>query len=152
MISLAELVECRDEETGGYVNRTAEYARILEIVEAGLYRDILTPEYIKDIVRSAPLHDVGKIGINDATLLKAGSLDNEEFEYMKNHSVLGVQALQNMINETSVDSFLYTAKHIAYYHHKKAIEIIMQGKGKGFDPNIIDVFEKISYKFKNVNA
>ena len=81
MISLAELVECRDEETGGYVNRTAEYARILEIVEAGLYRDILTPEYIKDIVRSAPLHDVGKIGINDATLLKAGSLDNEEFEY-----------------------------------------------------------------------
>lgn len=105
MISLAELVECRDEETGGYVNRTAEYARILEIVEAGLYRDILTPEYIKDIVRSAPLHDVGKIGINDATLLKAGSLDNEEFEYMKNHSVLGVQALQKMINETNVDSF-----------------------------------------------
>lgn len=48
--------------------------------------------------------------------------------------------------------FLYTAKHIAYYHHKKAIEIIMQGKGKGFDPNIIDVFEKISYKFKNVSA
>lgn len=99
MLSLAELVECRDENTGGHVKRTAEYVKILteEMVEAGLYRDILTPEYIRDIVRSAPLHDIGKIGINDATLLKAGSLDDEEFEYMKNHAELGGQTLQKMI-------------------------------------------------------
>lgn len=199
MLSLAELVECRDENTGGHVKRTAEYARILteEIVAADLYSDILTPKYIRDIVRSAPLHDVGKIGINDATLFKAGSLDNEEFEYMKNHAALGAEALQKMINETNVESFLYVAKDMAHYHHEKwdgtgyptglkgeeipisarimaiadvydalttkrpykeafthekAVEIIIEGKGKGFDPNIIDVFEDIHYKFQLVNV
>lgn len=198
MLSLAELVECRDENTGGHVKRTAEYVKILtdEIVEEGLYSDILTPKYIRDIVRSAPLHDIGKIGINDATLLKAGSLDYEEFEHMKNHAELGGQTLQKMINETNGESFLYVAKDMAYYHHEKwdgsgypsglkgeeipisarimavadvydalttkrpykeafehetALKIIIDGKGKMFDPNIIDIFEKISYKFQLVN-
>ncbi|WP_243113370.1 response regulator [Romboutsia sp. Marseille-P6047] len=121
MLSLAELVECRDENTGGHVKRTAEYVRLLteEIVDADLYSDILTPEYIKDIVRSAPLHDIGKIGINDSTLLKTTSLDNDEFEYMKKHVELGSQSLQKMINETGDESFLYIAKDMAHYHHEK---------------------------------
>lgn len=198
MLSLAELVECRDENTGGHVKRTAEYVKILteEIVEEGLYSDILTPEYIRDIVRSAPLHDIGKIGINDATLLKAGSLDDEEFEYMKNHAELGGQTLQKMINETNGESFLYIAKDMAHYHHERwdgsgypcglkgeeipisarimsvadvydalttkrpykeafehdvAVKIIIDGKGKIFDPNIINIFEQIHYKFQLVN-
>ena len=198
MLSLAELVECRDENTGGHIKRTAEYVKILteEIVEAGLYSDILTKEYIRDIVRSAPLHDVGKIGINDATLLKAGALDAEEFEHMKNHAELGAQTIQKMINETNGESFLYIAKDMAHYHHEKwdgsgypcglkgeeipisarimaiadvydalttqrpykkafehdvAVKIITEGKGKMFDPKIIDVFEEIHYKFQLVN-
>lgn len=198
MLSLAELVECRDENTGGHVKRTAQYVKILidEIVEAGLYSDILTTEYIKDIVRSAPLHDIGKIGINDATLLKAGALDAQEFEHMKNHAVLGGQTLQNMINETSGESFLYIAKDMAHYHHEKwdgsgypeglkgeeipisarimaiadvydalttkrpykepfsheeSVEIILKGKGKSYDPKIIDLFKEIHYKFQLVN-
>lgn len=198
MLSLAELVECRDENTGGHVKRTAEYVKLLceEILEEGLYRDILTPEYVKDIVRSAPLHDIGKIGINDATLLKAGSLDEDEFEYMKKHAELGGRTLQNMIDETNGESFLYTAKEMANYHHEKwdgtgypeglkgedipisarimaiadvydalttkrpykqplshdtAVKIILDGKGKIFDPSIIDIFERIHYKFQLVN-
>lgn len=198
MLSLAELVECRDENTGGHVKRTAEYVRILteEIVETGLYSDILTENYIRDIVRSAPLHDVGKIGINDATLLKSGSLDEEEFEHMKNHAELGGQTIQKMINETNVESFLYIAKDMAHYHHEKwdgsgypcglkgedipisarimaiadvydalttkrpykdafdhdvAVKIITDGKGKMFDPKIVDVFEEINYKFQLVD-
>ena len=198
MLSFAELVEFRDENTGGHVKRTAEYVKILteEIVESGLYNDILTPEYISDIVRSAPLHDVGKIGINDATLLKVGALDDEEFEYMKNHTELGGQTLQKMINETSGESFLHIAKDMAHYHHERwdgsgypcglkgeeipisarimavadvydalttkrpykeafehevALKIIIDGKGKSFDPKIIDIFEEIHYKFQLVN-
>lgn len=198
MLSLAELVECRDENTGGHVKRTAEYVRILteEIVEAGLYNDILTEEYIKDIVRSAPLHDVGKIGIDDSTLLKAGALDDEEFEHMKNHAELGGQTIQKMINETNVESFLYIAKDMAHYHHEKwdgsgypcglkgeeipisarimaiadvydalttkrpykeafehdvAVKIITDGKGKMFDPKIVEIFEEIHYKFQSAN-
>lgn len=197
MLSLAELVECRDENTGGYVKRTAEYVRILanELVEAGVYSDILTPEYVKDIIKSAPLHDIGKIGINDATLLKMGSLDEDEFEYMKKHVELGALSLQKMINETDKESFLYTARDMAYYHHEKwdgtgypsglkgeeipisarimaiadvydalttkrpykepfshedTVNIIIEGREKGFYPNMIDVFKEISYKFEMV--
>ena len=197
MLSLAELVECRDETTGGHVKRTAEYVRILanELVEAGVYSDILTPEYVKDIIKSAPLHDIGKIGINDATLLKMGSLDEDEFEYMKKHVELGAISLQKMINETEEESFLYTARDMAHYHHEKwdgtgypkglkgeeipisarimaiadvydalttkrpykepfshedTVKIIIEGRGKGFDPNIVDVFKEINYKFEMV--
>lgn len=196
MLAIAELVECRNENTGGHIKRTANYMKILldEIVKSGLYSDILTSDYVRDIIRSAPLHDVGKIGINDATLLKAGRLDDAEFEYMKNHAELGGQTIQRMINETNVESFLYIAKDMAHYHHEKwdgsgyprglkggeipisarimaivdvydalttkrpykealshekALEIILEGKGKSFDPKIIEIFEKIHHKFKS---
>lgn len=196
MLAIAELVECRDENTGGHIKRTANYMKILldEIVKSGLYSDILTSDYVTDIIRSAPLHDVGKIGINDATLLKAGRLDDAEFEYMKNHAELGGQTIQRMINETNVESFLYIAKDMAHYHHEKwdgsgyprglkgkeipisarimaivdiydalttkrpykeafshekALEIILEGKGKSFDPKIIEIFENIHHKFKS---
>ncbi len=196
MLAIAELVECRDENTGGHIKRTANYMKILldEIVKSGLYSDILTSDYVTDIIRSAPLHDVGKIGINDATLLKARRLDDAEFEYMKNHAELGGQTIQRMINETNVESFLYIAKDMAHYHHEKwdgsgyprglkgkeipisarimaivdiydalttkrpykeafshekALEIILEGKGKSFDPKIIEIFENIHHKFKS---
>ena len=198
MLSLAELVECRDENTGGHVKRTAQYVKILteDIYEAGLYNDILTDEYIRDIIRSAPLHDLGKIGINDSTLLKTGAFDNEEFEYMKNHAELGGQTIQKMINETNVESFLHIAKDMAHYHHERwdgsgypcglkgeeiplsarimaiadvydalttkrpykdafehdvALNIRADGKGKMFDPKIVEVFEKKHHRFKLIN-
>ncbi len=195
MLSIAELVECRDENTGGHIKRTAGYVKILldEIIKSGLYADILTPDYVRDVIRSAPLHDVGKIGINDATLFKAGRLDDAEFEHMKNHAELGGQTIQKMINEANCESFLDVAKDMAHYHHEKwdgsgypqglkgeeipvsarimavadvydalttkrpykeafshehALEIILEGKGKSFDPKIIEIFEKIHYKFR----
>ena len=194
MLSLAELVECRDETTGGHVKRTAELTT--ELIEANVYTDILTPEYVRDIIKSSPLHDIGKIGINDATLLKMGSLDEDEFEYMKKHAELGAISLQKMINETEQESFLYIARNMAHYHHEKldgsgypiglkweeipisarimaiadvydalttkrpykepfshekAVEIILNGRGTGFAPNIVDVFKEIHYKFEMVD-
>lgn len=121
ILSLAELVECRDENTGGHVKRTAKYVEILTkaLIEEKVYDDILTPEYAQDLIRSAPLHDVGKIGISDATLLKATSLDQDEFEYMKQHTSLGANTLQKMIDATNNKSFLCIAKDIAHYHHEK---------------------------------
>ncbi|MGL4850328.1 MAG: HD domain-containing phosphohydrolase [Clostridium sp.] len=121
LFSLAELVECRDINTGGHVRRTAKYVEILidEMKRKGIYKEILTEEYIKDTIRSAPLHDVGKIGIDDKTLLKNGSLSNEEFEFMKQHTTLGAKALQSMIEKTRGESFLYIAKDMAKYHHEK---------------------------------
>lgn len=118
---LAELVECRDKNTGGHVKRTAQYLRVFTeaIVERKIYPELAIGDYVHDLIRSAPLHDVGKIGISDSTLLKSSSLDEEEFEYMKQHARLGGIALQKMIDKTKGESFLYIAKDMAEYHHEK---------------------------------
>lgn len=121
LVGLAELVECRDGETGGHIKRTAKYLEILvyAMVEAGIYSDILTDEYIHNIIRSAPLHDIGKIGISDNILLKQGSFDENELDYMKQHTTLGGIALQKLIDATDGENFLYIAKDMALCHHEK---------------------------------
>lgn len=121
VVGLAELVECRDGETGGHIKRTAKYLDILvyAMAESGVYSDILTDEYIYNIIRSAPLHDIGKIGISDGILLKQGSFDENEREYMKQHTTLGGMALQKVIDATAGESFLYIAKDMALCHHEK---------------------------------
>lgn len=120
-ISLAELVEFRDLETGGHIKRTAAYLEILVKAMSHLnkYKEIMTPEYIHDIIRSAPLHDIGKIGISDSILLKNGKFNSEDFEYMKQHTILGGNTIQNVINRTKSCSFLSIAKDMALHHHEK---------------------------------
>jgi len=115
-ISIAELVECRDETTGGHLKNTTKYFNIL--LEE-YYKDTKPLEDIKDLLRSAALHDIGKIGINDDILRKSSSLDNNEYEYMKTHTVLGKQAFEKIIHETGGTRWLYLAKDIAYCHHER---------------------------------
>jgi len=121
VMGLAELVECRDGETGGHIKRTAKYVEILAeaICINNLYFDTLNCEYVNNMIRSAPLHDIGKIGISDSILLKNGSFDEDEREYMKQHTILGGKALQNLIDATDGESFLYIAKDMALSHHEK---------------------------------
>lgn len=121
VIGLAELVECRDGETGGHIKRTAKYLEILvhAMVETGIYSDTLTEEYIHNIIRSASLHDIGKIGISDNILLKQGSFDKDELDYMKQHTILGGIALQKVIDASDGESFLYIARDMALCHHEK---------------------------------
>ncbi|WP_160687808.1 HD domain-containing phosphohydrolase [Clostridium sp. C2-6-12] len=121
VVGLAELVECRDGETGGHIKRTAKYLEILvyAMKEAGVYSEKLTEEYIHDIIRSAPLHDIGKIGISDGILFKRGSFDENERDYMKQHTTLGGMALQKVIDATANENFLYVARDMALCHHEK---------------------------------
>lgn len=121
VVGLAELVECRDGETGGHIKRTAKYLEILvrAMLNAGFYADILTEEYIHNIIRSAPLHDIGKIGISDNILLKQGDFDKNERDYMKQHTTLGGMALQKVIDATDGENFLYVARDMALCHHEK---------------------------------
>lgn len=121
IIGLIELVEFRDGETGGHIKRTATYLKILvyAMKEAGVYSKELTEEYIHNIIRSAPLHDIGKIGISDAILLKRGTFDENERDYMKQHTNLGGMTLQRVIDATDSESFLYVAKDMALCHHEK---------------------------------
>lgn len=121
LFGLAELVECRDIGTGGHIKRTAKYLEILvcSMITEGIYSDVLTDKYILNILRSAPLHDIGKIGISDKILLKRGRFDKTERNYMKQHTTLGSMALQKVIDATNGEDFLFIAKDMALCHHEK---------------------------------
>lgn len=120
--AMASLAETRDNETGNHIRRTQHYVKVLaeELVSMGHYVDELTPESINLLYRSAPLHDIGKVGIPDEVLLKPGRLTSEEFEVMKRHTILGRAVLMSV--EDSIDfkcEFLTLAKEIAYSHQEK---------------------------------
>lgn len=118
--SFAELVEFRDETTGGHLKNTTQYFHILleEAIESGYYTDLISKEDMAELLRSATLHDIGKIGINDEILHKESSLDYHEYEYMKTHTTLGREAFERIIKETGGTRWLYLAKDIAYCHHE----------------------------------
>lgn len=118
---LAALAETRDPDTGEHIKRTQKYIRelALELKSKDKYKAILTNEYINLLYKSAPLHDIGKVGVKDSILLKPGKLTQEEFEEMKKHTTYGGRSLTVGINELGEDSFLTLAKEIVLTHHEK---------------------------------
>ncbi|MBM6551735.1 response regulator [Marinomonas ostreistagni] len=121
--ALASLAETRDNETGNHIRRTQFYVKLLaeELLRQGHYLDQLNAKNIDLLFRSAPLHDIGKVGIPDKILLKPGRLTPEEFEIMKDHAPLGAQALiaaEQEVGEKE-SSFLRFARDIAEAHHEK---------------------------------
>lgn len=121
ILGLAKLAEYRDEATGAHLERIREYARIItqELSTKREYQGYITPEYIEDIFNSAILHDIGKVGVPDAILLKPGKLTKDEFEVIKTHATLGGDALRDVEAKIEGQSFLTLGKEIAYYHHEK---------------------------------
>ncbi|MFA7292670.1 MAG: two-component system response regulator [Rhodocyclaceae bacterium] len=186
--ALARLAETRDPETGNHLRRTQGYVRTLaEALQLHpRFADYLQPHTIELLVRSAPLHDIGKVGIPDHILLKPGKLTPEEWTIMQTHSRLGHDAIENAEQDAEETvEFLSIAKEIAHYHHEKwdgsgypkglagdnipisarlmaladvfdalicrrvykapmpvaqAREIILEGRGSHFDPDIVDAF------------
>jgi putative two-component system response regulator len=186
--ALAHLAEMRDEETGNHILRTRNYVRLLATLlrEHPRFRETLTNQYIDLLTVSAPLHDIGKVGIPDHILLKPGKLTPDEWEIMKTHSALGSDAIERA--ERDIEQplpFLKLAKEIARWQHEKwngegypdglvgdaipvsarlmavadafdaltsrrvykpkisfdeAREIIAQGRGAHFDPDVVDAF------------
>ncbi|UCH19568.1 MAG: PAS domain S-box protein [Deltaproteobacteria bacterium] len=121
ILGLAKLAEYRDEGTGTHLERIREYAKIIaeQMSNHPKYKDYITLEYIEDIFRSSILHDIGKVGVPDAILLKPGRLTAKEFEVIKKHAVLGGDALNAIDSKIEGVSFLTLGKEIAYYHHEK---------------------------------
>ncbi|MCM2463208.1 two-component system response regulator [Pseudomonas sp. CG7] len=186
--AMASLAETRDNETGNHIRRTQHYVRVLaeQLRDHPRFRHFLNDETIRLLFKSAPLHDIGKIGIPDHILLKPGRFTPEEFEIMKTHTTLGRDAIQRAEDQLGVQvDFLCLAKEIAYSHqekwdgsgypqalagddipisarlmavadvydalisrrvyklgmpHEEAVEIIRQGRGSHFDPDICDAF------------
>jgi PAS domain S-box-containing protein len=121
ILGLAKLAEYRDADTGAHLERIREYCKILA-EELGIkpeYAGYITKDYIDDIYNSSILHDIGKVGIPDAILLKPGRLTQDEFEVVKRHSSLGGDALKAVEEKIEGQSFLSLGKEIAYYHHEK---------------------------------
>lgn len=121
IFGLAKLVESRDSDTGAHLERMAEYSRILalELSTHPVFGGYINAEYAWDIWRSAPLHDIGKVGVPDAILLKPGKLDREEWAVMQAHSVIGGDTLREIETRLHYRSFLQMGRDIAYCHHEK---------------------------------
>lgn len=117
---MAEVVENRDDNTGGHIRRTAEYVASIakELKREGIYSTILTDRYLSDMVVAAPLHDIGKIHIPDSVLNKPGKLTEEEFEIMKTHTTAGEELLTHAKAELGESGYLNTAVEMAAYHHE----------------------------------
>jgi putative two-component system response regulator len=122
MVAMGSLAETRDPETGNHIRRTQHYVKLLamHLRHRDGYRDVLTPEAISMLFKSAPLHDIGKVGIPDAILLKPGKLTDEEFEVMKKHATYGRDAIASARKTLSgANNFLIFAEEIARSHHEK---------------------------------
>jgi len=119
--ALASLAETRDNETGGHIRRTQNYVKVLaqQLKSHKKFRDFLDKRTIELLYKSAPLHDIGKVGIPDRILLKPGKLTDEEFEEMKKHTHYGRDAILKAEENFQSTSFLYFAREIASTHHEK---------------------------------
>ncbi|MCL2791578.1 MAG: HD domain-containing protein [Spirochaetaceae bacterium] len=119
--TVAELVECRDDITGGHIERTQKYLVLLLdiMLKNNVYMEEISAWNIHLFVMSSQLHDVGKIFIRDNILMKPGKLTTEEFEEMKKHSILGANVIEKIEETTSETAFLRHAKLLAASHHEK---------------------------------
>lgn len=122
IVAMASLAETRDNETGNHIRRTQMYVRSLarHLQSHPRFKGQLSDADIELIYKSAPLHDIGKVGIPDRILLKPGRLTAEEFEVMKTHTTLGRDAISKAEALFGIGgSFLRFAKEIAYSHQEK---------------------------------
>lgn len=122
ILAMVSLAETRDHETGYHIQRTQYYVKELaiELKNHSRFKDVLSNSNIHLLVKSTPLHDIGKIGIPDHILLKPDKLTTEEFAIMKTHTTIGRDAIiraEKLIEKS--ETFLKWAKELAYSHHEK---------------------------------
>lgn len=121
IFSMANLIESRDGTTGEHVKRTSGYVNLLveKMQEKGLYKEILTREYVDYLRKAAPLHDIGKIAIPDAVLQKPGKLTREEYEMIQIHAKEGGRLIRENMSRIAEHEFVDIACDMAACHHEK---------------------------------
>jgi putative two-component system response regulator len=198
ILALAHLAETRDPETGEHIKRTQTYIELLakKLQNHPRFENTLTNHFISLLVKSAPLHDIGKVGIPDNILLKPGPLNEDEWKVMKTHAEIGAHSIELTEDDISQPiEFLSLSKDIAHWHHERwdgegypdgltgdniplsarfmavadvfdaitskriykeampfieAKKIIICGRGKHFDPDIVDAFVELFEDFCDV--
>jgi putative two-component system response regulator len=121
IFALVKLSESRDDDTGNHIERTASLCRLMaqRMDLLPRYAGLVNDEFIDNIYHASPLHDIGKVGIPDAILLKPGKLTPEEFEIMKTHTTIGFNTLAQVEQRYTHNSFLKMGMDIAIGHHEK---------------------------------
>lgn len=195
--ALAKLAEVRDDDTGRHIERVQTFAKMLaeQLKTMGLHTERITDVFIDTLFKTASLHDIGKVGIPDAILLKPGKLTAEEFTVMKTHSAFGANTLNAVLIRHPDNRFLRMGVDVARSHHEKwdgsgypdglsgvAIplsgritavadfydalrskrcyhlpfthentrQMIQEGRGKHFDPDLVDAFMVLENQFERV--
>ena len=142
IITMADLVENRDSDTGDHIQKTAAYVKIIVegLKKKGYYAEKITPKFMADVVRSAPLHDVGKICVPDHVLNKPGKLTEKEYEIIKTHTTEGRKIMEKAISTVQGENYLKEARNMAAYHHER-----WDGKGypEGLHGEVIPLAARI---------
>ena len=119
IMSMATMVESRDNSTGGHIRRTSEGVRLLidAVKETGAFK--LSDTFCRNLIKAAPMHDLGKIAVEDAILRKPGRFTPEEFAVMKTHAPEGARIVHEILKDTDDDEFHILAENVAHYHHER---------------------------------
>ena len=155
VMSFANLIENRDNNTGGHIKRTSRYVGLIaeELRARNYYSEILTKDYITNLLKAAPMHDIGKISVPDEILQKPGKLNDEEYAIMKKHAENGGNIIRETFRNLGDEEYRIIAFEVARYHHEK-------WNGKGYPDGLIgndiplcarimavaDVFDAVSEK------
>ncbi|MEM6690545.1 MAG: HD domain-containing phosphohydrolase [Planctomycetota bacterium] len=195
IFGLAKLAESRDTDTGEHLERIGLYVSVLA-AEFARTRTEIDTRYIENLALASSLHDIGKVGIPDAVLLKPGRFEPDERKIMEKHSELGGECLKAIGDQLGEDDFLQLSREIAYCHHEKwdgsgypfgvageaipfsarivaladvydalrsrrpykdpmshekAKQIILDGRGSHFDPQVVDAFESSEARFVQIS-
>jgi putative two-component system response regulator len=121
VVCFADLLEYKDANSGGHVLRTSVYVDIIgrELIAAGTFPEELDEDRLKLMVRAAPFHDIGKIGVSDAFLLKPGPLAGAEYDIVKQHTLIGAKVLANIHKRNPSQGYLEYAVRMAEGHHER---------------------------------
>ena len=119
ILGMATMVESRDNSTGGHIRRTSEGVRILvrELHSSGSYG--FSDRFCENLIKAAPMHDLGKIAVDDAILRKPGRFTEEEFDQMKKHAGEGARIVHEILKDTEDEEFRLLAENVAHYHHER---------------------------------
>lgn len=121
IFAMSKLAESRDPETGEHLERMREYCKVLSerMGRIPKYRRIIDRTFVDNIYAASPLHDIGKVGVDDSVLLKPGALDEEEWRQMRKHPLIGAETLRQVDRQHPGNAFIRTGIDIAEYHHEK---------------------------------
>ena len=119
VLGLSEIIENRDSNTGGHVRRTSDIVKILVKTVQDIGKITLDSEFIDDVIRAAPMHDLGKIAVDNSILCKPARLTDEEYAVMKTHAIKSAEIVHSILEGVEEEHFVKLSSNLAKHHHER---------------------------------